>query len=103
MTTQNQVVNVNVRTSEEKKRRKRKKRGLKSNTKEPYKQERMLQASAYNSTSAPNRPYVPMTSYINSPYNNGLVPDMWKLTDVTQQTLMNMRKFELQQLEWEKA
>jgi hypothetical protein len=103
MTTQNQVVNVNVRTSEEKKRRKRKKRGLKSNTKEPYKQERMLQASADNSASAPKRPYLPMTSYIASPYNNGLVPEVFNIQDITQQTLMNMRNSELQQLEWEKV
>jgi hypothetical protein len=91
-------VNVNVRTGEEKKRRKRKKRVAK---KKPTTIERPLQASAYNTTLAPNRPYIPMTSYIASPYNNGLVPDMWQIRDMAQQTWQNMKKATQQMLMWE--
>jgi hypothetical protein len=41
-----------------------------------------------------------MTSFIASPYNNGLVPDVWELTDITQQTLLNIKKAEQQQIRW---
>lgn len=101
MTNQNQVVNVNVKNTPDNKRKKRRKNKPRNPpAKRRYEPERGLQASAYNTTSAPNRPYVAMTSFIASPYNNGLVPELWRVKDIQQETLFSIKKAEQQQLAW---
>jgi hypothetical protein len=102
-TTNQQIVNVSI--NPEKKRRRRKKGGL------PKKKTgigrglelpvRPIQPSAFNTSMSPNRPYIPYTSYISSPYNNGVVPDVYATRDISQETMQNIMKTIKQQSEWE--
>jgi hypothetical protein len=117
MPNQTQIVNVSVSTPKDKRKKKKTRKGVKrthslavshasAKAAKPSAAtltapQQTLQASAYNTTSAPNRPYISMMSFIASPYNNGLVPDTWSIKDMTQQTLLSMKKAEQQRIQWE--
>jgi hypothetical protein len=72
-----------------------------------YGSSRPMQVSAYTQPMAPNRPYIPFTSYIASPYNNGLVPDQvdarssqLKFNFETWKTLEAIEKSQKDMLTW---
>lgn len=96
--TNNQIVQVNIKTNEEKKKKRRKKTKY---AKRRNTQNAGLQASAYQQPAAPNRPYMPLTNYIASPYNNGLVPEVFTIKELAQQTLSDMKKYMINQFEYD--
>jgi hypothetical protein len=66
-----------------------------------------MQVAAYTQPMSPNRPYVPFTSYISSPYNNGVVPDQvdarssqLKFNFETRKTLEAIEKSQKDMLTW---
>ena len=50
------------------------------------------QNSAFLFANAPNRPYIPLTTFIASPYNNGVVPDEYKVISTRLETLEKMNQ-----------
>ena len=50
------------------------------------------QNSAFLFANAPNRPYIPLMTFIASPYNNGVVPDEYKVISTRLETLEKMNQ-----------
>jgi hypothetical protein len=110
--TQKQIVNVNIQPDTKSKRRKRHKKGKKVSTRTepqlpPNNHTNPTQNSAFTFAGSPNRPYVPFTSYISSPFNNGIVPDQVdarssqiKFNFETRKTLEAIEKSQKDMLTW---
>jgi hypothetical protein len=52
----------------------------------------ITQNSALLFANSPNRPYVPYTTFIASPYNNGVVPEEYKVISTRLETLEKMNQ-----------